>query len=328
MTVSDSKMRAVVVSRFGGPEVLERVELPVPVPLPTELLVRVHAAGVNPIDWKTRNGAGVAAVVGAPPFVPGWDVSGVVEEIGFGATAFAPGDEVFGMPWFPRAAGGYAEFVTAPSRQFVRKPANLTHEQAAAVPLAALTAWQALVTTAQVGAGDRVLIHGAAGGVGHFAVQIAKIMGAHVTATARSVHRPWLRQLGVDECIDYTQERFDDRGADQDIILDLVGDVHATTDRSIRLIRPGGMILLFASDPSPVAVAEADRGGVRVVPFIVEPDGAALGAIAEHLRTGTMTVNVTRTYPLEEAARAHREREARHPGGKAVLAIKCPPCEA
>ncbi len=157
-------MRAVIQDSFGGSEVLRIQDMPRPAPAPTEVLVRVHAAGVNPVDWQTRAGGGMAGVLGEPPFILGWDVSGVVEQTGFGVTTLKTGDAVYGMPRFPRAAGGYAEFVTGPSRQFARKPASTDHEHAAAVPMAALTAWQALVDTADAQAGQRVLIHAAAGG--------------------------------------------------------------------------------------------------------------------------------------------------------------------
>ena len=158
-------MRIITQSTFGGPEVLELGEAPVPAPLPTEVLVRVRAAGVNPVDWKTRAGKGMAGVLGDPPFTLGWDVAGVVEDVGVGVTTLEPGDAVLGMPWFPRAAGAYAEYVTAPSRQFTRKPPDLTFEEAGGLPLAGLTAWQILVDTANVQPGQRVLITAAAGGV-------------------------------------------------------------------------------------------------------------------------------------------------------------------
>src|SRR5689334_2850744 len=230
--VAMSTMRAVVQRGFGGPEVLTVAEVPRPAPLPTEVLVRVHAAGINPVDWKTRAGGGMAGLLGEDPFTPGWDVSGVVEEVGFGVTTLAPGDEVYGMPWFPRAAGGYAEFVTAPSRQFARKPRSITHEQAAAVPLAALTAWQSLIDTAHVQPGQRVLIHPAAGAGGHSAVQIARHPAPHRTGTASSARHDWLAGLGADQLIDYTAVPFEDvlTGADAgararvDVVLDLAGD--------------------------------------------------------------------------------------------------------
>lgn len=201
--MSDRTMRAVTINEFGGPDVLTTGRIARPEPLPTEVLVRVHAAGINPVDWKTRAGHGMAGLQ-TLPLILGWDVSGVVEEVGFGVTTLAPGDEVYAMPWFPRPAGAYAEFVTAPSRQFARKPDSLSHVEAAALPLAALTAWQALVDTARVTAGQRVLVHAAAGGVGHLAVQIAKHLGAEVIATAREPRHAWLKELGADETIDYT----------------------------------------------------------------------------------------------------------------------------
>src|SRR4051794_3949701 len=207
----DTAMKAVTQDSFGGPEMLRISSVPRPTPLPTEVLVRVHAAGVNPVDWKTRAGSGMSAVLGDPPFILGWDVAGVVTETGFGVTTLAPGDRVYGMPWFPRAAGAYAEYVTAPARQFARMPRTATFEQAAAVPLAALTAWQALVDTAKLTAGRRVLITAAAGGVGHFAVQIAKHLGAYVIAVAGPRNQEWLADLGADEVVDYTTKRFDEQ---------------------------------------------------------------------------------------------------------------------
>lgn len=257
-----STMRAVVQHAFGGPEVLQVQEVPRPVPLPTEVLVRVHAAGINPVDWKTRAGGGMAGVLGEPPFTLGWDVSGVVEEIGFGVTALKPGDEVYGMPWFPRAAGGYAEYVTAPARQFARKPANISHEQAAAVPLAALTAWQALVDTAGIRPGLRVLIHAAAGGVGHFAVQFAKHLGAQVTGTASRPRHDWLTELGADELIDYTAVRFEESAKDIDVVIDLVGDAHDNTStRSLDVLRPGGLIVAIPAGVSPELLEAAQSRG-------------------------------------------------------------------
>ena len=176
-------MRAVQVTRFGGPEVLNLTEVERPSPISTEVLVRVIAAGVNPVDCKTRRGEGVARWVGPPPFIPGWDVAGVVEATGYGVTRFKVGDTVYGMPRFPRQAGAYAEYVTAPSRQLALIPTNISPIEAAALPLASLTSWQSLVDVAQLGAGQTVLVHGASGGVGHLAVQIAKSRGASVIAT-------------------------------------------------------------------------------------------------------------------------------------------------
>ena len=313
-------MRAVVQDGFGGPEVLRVREVPRPEPLPTEVLVRVHAAGVNPVDWKTRGGSGMADLLGQPPFVLGWDVSGVVEAVGFGVTTLAVGDEVYGMPWFPRAAGGYAEYVTAPSRQFARKPATIGHEQAAAVPLAALTAWQALVDTADVRAGQRVLVHAAAGGVGHFAVQFAKHLGAQVIATASSARHAWLKELGADEVVDYTTVRFEDAARDIDVVIDLVGDAHDKTSlRSLEVLHPGGLLVAVPAGVSPELADAAAARGVRVTPFLVEPDGPALARIAALIDAGEVAVEVEEVFPLEQAAQAHIRGEHGRTRGKLVL---------
>jgi len=312
-------MRAAVQHTLGGPDVLEVTRIPRPVPLPTEVLVRVHAAGINPVDWKTRAGGGMAGVLGSPPFVLGWDVSGVVEATGAGVTTLAVGDEVYGMPWFPRAAGGYAEYVTAPSRQFARKPSSVTHTQAAAVPLAALTAWQALVDTAGLRAGQRVLVHAAAGGVGHFAVQFAKHLGAYVIATASARNHSWLFELGADEVVDYTAVRFEDAVAAVDVVLDLVGDGHdSTSTRSLSVLRPGGVLLAIPSGAAPELVAAGQKRDVRVTGFLVEPDGAALIQIAGLIDAGAVRVEA-KAYPLDQVARAHRDGEAGHTRGKLVL---------
>ena len=317
-----SSMRAVVQHSFGGPDVLRVEEVPRPVPLPTEVLVRVHAAGINPVDWKTRVGGAMAGVLGEPPFTLGWDVSGVVAEVGFGVTTLKVGDEVYGMPWFPRAVGGYAEYVTAPARQFARKPATISHEQAAAVPLAALTAWQALVDTADVQPGQRVLIHAAAGGVGHFAVQFAKHLGAHVTGTASRSRHDWLTALGADELIDYTTTRFEEAAKDIDVVIDLVGDArHNTSTRSLDVLRPGGLIVAIPAGVSPQLLQAAQKRGLRTSAFLVEPDGPALARIAALIDAGEVKVEVEEVFPLEQAAQAHTRGESDRTRGKLVLRV-------
>ncbi|MDR8411284.1 NADP-dependent oxidoreductase [Nonomuraea sp. 3-1Str] len=320
--MSTPTMRAISQSAFGGPEVLEPVRVPRPEPLPTEVLVRVHAAGVNPVDWKTRSGGGMAGVLGQPPFVLGWDVSGVVEEVGFGVTVWKPGDEVYGMPWFPRAAGAYAEYVTAPARQFARKPATLDHLRAAAVPLAALTAWQVLTDTAGVQAGQRVLVHAGAGGVGHLAVQFARHLGAHVITTASAAKHEWLRKLGAEETIDYTTTRFEDAVADVDVVIDLVGDGHDhTSTRSLGVLRPGGLLVAVPSGISPELMERAHAAGVRATPFLVEPDGPGLAHIAGLIDRGEAAIEVEAVLPLEQAAEAHRRGEEGRTRGKLVLGV-------
>jgi NADPH:quinone reductase-like Zn-dependent oxidoreductase len=311
-------MRAVIVERFGGPEVLEVVERDDPEPLPTEILVRVRAAGVNPVDFKTRQGSGMAPVLGEPPFVLGWDVAGTVEAVGRGVTRFAVGDEVFGMPWFPREAGAYAELVTAPSRQFAAKPRLADHIAAGALPLASLTAWQALVDTAGVSEGDRVLVHAAAGGVGHLATQIAKARGAHVFGTATAEKHDFLTAHGVDVPIDYENERFEEVATEVDVVLDLVG----TEDyglRSLDALGKGGVLIPVPSGADPTVFEAAQERGVRCTGILVEPDGRSLERIAELFDEGSLRVEVQDTVPLDDAAQAHEIAEGGRTRGKIVL---------
>ena len=315
-------MRAISQDTFGGPEVLRLVTVPRPEPLPTEVLVRVVAAGVNPVDYKTRAGGGMAGVLGDPPFVLGWDVSGVVEKVGFGVHTLNVGDEVYGMPWFPRPANAYAEYVTAPARQFARKPATISHDQAAAVPLAALTAWQTLVDAAHVEAGQRVLIHAAAGGVGHFAVQFAHHLGAHVIGTASYAKHDWLRKLGADELVDYSTARFEDAISDVDVVIDLVGDDHDdTSTRSLDTLRPGGLLVAVPSGVSTELLddAEATRPAGQRVPR--RAGRAALTQIAELVDAGAVAVEIEEVFPLERADDAHRRGESGRTRGKLVLHI-------
>ncbi|MFD8334485.1 NADP-dependent oxidoreductase [Streptomyces solisilvae] len=318
--MSEHTMRAVTIREFGGPEVLTAERVARPEPLPTEVLVRVHAAGINPVDWKTRAGQGMAGLQ-TLPMILGWDVSGVVEEVGFGVTTLAPGDEVYGMPWFPRAAGAYAEFVTAPSRHFARKPASVGHVEAASLPLAALTAWQALVDTAGVKAGQRVLVHAAAGGVGHLAVQFARHLGAEVVATAREPRHAWLKELGADEVIDYTRQPFEDVTGDIDVVIDLIGALDDTDARSVSVTRPGGLVVAIPGGVSERLATVAAQAGVGTSPFLVEPDATALHTIAGLVDSGAVRVEVERTFALEEAAEAHRLGETNRTRGKLVLTV-------
>jgi NADPH:quinone reductase-like Zn-dependent oxidoreductase len=311
-------MRAVTQDRFGGADVLTVATRPVPTPLPTEVLVRVHAAGVNPVDWKTREGRGMAAVLGEPPFVLGWDVAGVVEQVGFGVTTLAVGDRVFGMPWFPRQAGAYAEYVTAPSRQLARTPDALTDEQAAAVPLAALTAWQALTDAADVRPGDRVLVTAGAGGVGHLAVQLAEHLGAHVTATASARNHDWLRALGADEVVDHREPGYLSTVKDVDVVLDLVG---ADPAGLAATLRPGGTFVAVPGGVSAELAAEAARAGFRATGILVEPDGSALRTIADLFADGSLRVEIADVFPLEDVAAAHEVGETNRTRGKLVLRV-------
>jgi len=316
-SLAPTRMRAICQDIAGGPEVLKLVEIDRPHPGPAEVLVRVHAAGVNPVDWKTRARGQYSTGV-RPPFGLGFDVSGVVEQVGPGVAIFAPGDEVFGMPRFPHPAGAYAEFVVAPSRHFAGKPSNVDHLHAAALPLAALTAWQALVDTANVQPGQRVLIHAAAGGVGHVAVQIAKARGAHVIGTASAGKHDFLRDLGVDEPVDYTTTDFGSL-RDIDFVLDSLGGDY--TSRSLRTLRPGGVLVsLLPMDPSfPENLAR--EFGVRATRLLVEPDHAGMQAIAGLVRAGQLRPRIDCVYPLAQAAQAHEHGETNRAVGKIVLSV-------
>jgi NADPH:quinone reductase-like Zn-dependent oxidoreductase len=310
-------MRAIRQDALGPPEVLQIAELERPQPGPTEVLVRVGAAGVNPVDWKTRAGGGR---LGEPPFTVGWDVAGVVEELGYGVTRFDVGDRVFGMPHFPREAAAYAEYVTAPSRQFARIPGGLSETEAAAMPLGSLTAWQTLHDTAAIKPGQRVLIQAAAGGVGHLAVQIAKAAGAYVIGTARAEGHDFLRELGVDDPIDYTSEDVGAAVRDVDVVLDLVGG--ETGRGSLPALRDGGLIINVPSGGDLEALRRAAGERVRVAAFLVEPDRVGMEAIAALVAEGKLRVRVADTLALEHAARAHARGEAGEiGGGKLVLDV-------
>ncbi|MGI5273803.1 NADP-dependent oxidoreductase [Nonomuraea sp. CA-218870] len=310
-------MLAITQDSLGGPEVLKVTETDRPVPGPTEVLVRVEATSVNPTDWKTRATGGL---LGAPPFTLGHDVSGVVEDSGIGQVLYAPGDEVFGMLRYPFGNGAYAQYVTAPSRHFVRKPPAADHVEAAAVPLAALTAWQALVDVAGLKEGQRVLVHAAAGGVGHFAVQIAKARGAHVIGTASAGKHEFLRRLGADELVDYRAVDFAETVRDVDVVLDgIAGDYG---HRSLRVLRPGGTLVTLALSAMDEAVHdEAAALGIRSAAMLVEPDHAAMRTLAALMEAGRLRAEVAAVLPLTEAAKAHELGETGRTTGKIVLTV-------
>jgi NADPH:quinone reductase-like Zn-dependent oxidoreductase len=292
-------MKAVSQDELGGPEVLKLVTLPTPEPGVSEILIRVHAAGVNPIDGANRQ---TGALIGQPPFVLGWDVSGTVEAVGLGVTLYKPGDEVFGMLPFPQGHGAYAEYAVGPTRVFVPKPDRLDHVHAAAVPMVGLTAWQALVDTAGVGDGSRVLINAAAGGIGHLAVQIAKARGAHVTALASAANVDFVRSLGADEAIDYKSTDFTEVVHDQDVVLDIVGGDYPA--RAVDVLKPGG-ILVSTQPPSLGGVAEAAaERGIRVAGIIAEAAEVGMSALADLAATGKLVPTIAATFPLQDASAA------------------------
>lgn len=310
-------MRAIRQDTLGGPEVLREVEVERPSPAPGQILVRVRAAGVNPTDWKHRE---MGLFLGDPPFVLGWDASGTVEEVGFGVTLFKPGDAVFGMVPYPTGAGTHAEFVTGPTRAFAHKPDEVDHVQAGAVPLAALTAWQALVDTAVLHEGQRVLVHAAAGGVGHLAVQIAKARGAHVTGTASEEKRDFVFGLGADEVIDYRTTDFAEAVEDMDVVLDpIAGADHLA--RSVRTLGTGGVLVTLLPFDSPEAKEEAARRDVNVEQLLVEHDHQGMRSIAALMARGKLRATIAGTFPLAEAARAHEHGETNRTSGKLVLTV-------
>jgi NADPH:quinone reductase-like Zn-dependent oxidoreductase len=315
---AQATMRAIATPRWGAPDVLEQVMVPRPVPGPTEILVAVHAAGVNPTDWKARATGGFG-LWGDPPIL-GYDVSGVVEATGPGASLFEPGDEVFGMPRFPEQAGAYAEYVAAPSRHFAHKPDGLDHVHAAALPLVGLTAWQALSEVARVQPGQRVLIHAAAGGVGHVAVQVAKALGAHVIGTASAPKHELLRSLGADELIDYLATDFAEALRDLDVVLDPIGGDYAL--RSLAVLRRGGVHVSLPRPTDPAVEARALELGVSTGWTLVEPDRGGLLAIKDLVETGQLRVELAEVLPLAEAAEAHRLGETNRTTGKLVLAVR------
>lgn len=297
-------MKAISQAVFGGPEVLETVEVPKPSPRAGQVLVRMYATSVNPADWKQRSGLG--SYLREPPFTLGFDVAGTVEAVGAEVGEFRPGDEVHGM--VASRTGTYSEYVLARAETLALRPSALDHIRAAAIPTAGLTAWQSLDRSG-LRSGERILIHAAAGGVGHLAVQFARLRGAEVIATARLVNHEFVRSLGADEVIDYTTTDFTEAAQDVDVVLDLVGGDYGP--RSLRVLRAGGRVVgTQASD------AEADPRYERVMG---RPDASDLKAIGALCDQQEIRVHIDRVLPLTEIADAHRLSESGRVRGKIVL---------
>jgi NADPH2:quinone reductase len=312
-------MKAVRIHGYGAADAMVLEEMPRPQPAAGEVLVRVHAAGVNPIDYRTRSGAGIAPRYWKDVTMPvgiGWDVSGVVEA----GEGFSPGDEVFGLVRFPAPAGTYAEYVTAPAAHLARKPKNISHTEAAALPLPSVTAWMALFDTAKLEAGQSVLVHAAAGGVGHLAVQMARWKGAKVTGTASGRNEAFVRGLGAGHFIDYTARHFDEVAKDIDVQFDTVGK--AVQDRCWGVMKKGGIVVSIVPDHGPLSQEKAAQYGVRVANVGVRPNGATLAAIAKLVEAGHLKPSVEKAYPLAEAAAAHADLERGHTRGKIVLEVR------
>lgn len=296
-------MRAQVIDRTGDAARFRAADVPIPAPLLSEVLVRVVAAGVDPLDVQTRRGAGVAAGIAAYPAVLGFGFSGVVAAAPYASHPLPPGTEVFGTVAFPRSGGTYAEYAVAPSLSLARKPVTLSHVEAAGVPLAALTAWGMVVDTARAHSGQRILVHGASSGVGHFAVQLAAHFGAHVTATGAGGDLTWLRGLGASIAL----ERADQVSGGVDVVVDLVGDA------PVAQLRPRG--LLITASPGTAV------DGVRVTGYRPAPDGGVLSTIARLLDAGSVRAYVDRVFDLADVDAAHAELESGRIRGTLALRI-------
>ncbi|MFJ9948841.1 NADP-dependent oxidoreductase [Kitasatospora sp. NPDC091207] len=317
-------MRAVRLHAFGEPEELVYEEVPRPAPGPGEVLVRVHAAGINPPDWYARRGFVNFPVrlrpTWAPPLILGSDISGVVAALGEGVTTWQPGDEVFGLVNFPGLPSGYAEYAVAPATHLAGRPRSLGHIEAAAVPMAGLTAYQFVFEHLRSRPGRTVLVNGAAGGVGHFAVQLVKAAGAEeVIGVASGRHEEFLRGLGVDRFVDYTRTPAEEVVRDADLLIDTVGGPEA--HRLLPTVRRGGRI-------APVFLGEYHRERAAALGITindgmwqVRSSGSDLAALAELLDTGKVRVGIDRVFPLREAAAAHRHAEQGHLQGKIVLRV-------
>jgi NADPH:quinone reductase-like Zn-dependent oxidoreductase len=315
-------MRALVIDRTGDAGELHTADVPRPIRVSDEVVVRVIAAGVNPIDVKTRAGRGVAAAISAFPAVLGNDVAGVVETVPYAAHPLQPGDRVYGMARVPRTSGSYAEFVSVSSMSLAPMPASLGFAEAAAVPLAALTAWGAVVDTARAHDGQRMLIHAGSGGVGHFAVQLAAYFGADVTATCSGPNVGFVQGIGARRVVDYRAERFEQVVSEQDVVIDLVGNVaDDTASRSLAVLRRNGLIVTVPTGASPTLAEEAEARGIRATGYSVSPDARTLAVITRLIDDGAVRVHVERELPLEEGAEAHRLVEAGHVRGKIVLRV-------
>lgn len=309
-------MKAIRMHNYGGPEVLNYEDAPRPQPQTGEVLVRVHAAGVNPIDWKVREGYLNEFLPHKFPLIPGWDLSGVVEGIGSDVSRFKKGDEVFGLP-DPMRDGAYAQYSVVRESQVAPKPKSLHHMRAAALPLAALTAWQSLFDIAQLRPGQRILIHGAAGGVGHFAVQLAKWKGAHIIGTASVKNHELLYELGADEVIDYNTLRFEDLARKIDVVLDAIGG--DTQERSFQVLNKGGILVSLVQPPT---AEKAQAHGVCAMMAAAQPNGEQLAEIANIIDAGNLAPVIDRILPLSEARRAHELSQSGHTHGKIVLRVK------
>lgn len=311
-------MEAAILPRFGEAAAFTIAEIPIPRPSAGQLLVKIKAAGLNPVDYKTRTGKGQAAQFTLPAIL-GWDIAGLIADAGQGAHKFKPGDRIFGMSNFPKPANAYAQFAVVQEDEFALVPDNVSDEMAGATPLAALTAWEALFDHAQLKAGMRVLIHAAAGGVGHIAVQLARITETYVIGTASAQNHAWVKELGANEVIDYREQRFEEVVDPVDVVIDMMGA--ETSLRSLDIIKPGGIMVCLPSmyKDDPAVLAKAKEKNVQVIWPSVRPSGARMEQIAALMENGKLTVKVAAVFSLKDVAKAHQLLETHHVQGKVVL---------
>jgi NADPH:quinone reductase-like Zn-dependent oxidoreductase len=313
-------MKAVVLTEPGGAENLQLQEVEKPQPKNDEVLVQVHALSINPVDIKTRKGGALyASMKEHPPVILGWDISGIVTAVGSDVRRFKEGDSVFGMVNFPGHGRAYAEFVAAPAAHLARKPSTITHAQAAATTLAALTAWQVLFGQAGLSKGQHVLVHAAAGGVGHFAVQLAKHYGARVTGTASEANARFLQEIGVDRHIDYTAQKFHEVLTDVDVVLDPIGG--ETTAQSLEVLRPGGTLISIVGGVKDHLAPVVEKRKVQAKNYLVHSSGADMEQLADLLESGALKPYISHHFPLEEMARAHGQIETGKTRGKVVVVL-------
>lgn len=316
---TNASMRHVIYSQFGERDVLQVVHSDIPEPGAGQVLIRVHGAGLNPIDWKTRKGLGFAArqIEDSLPWTPGYDVAGEVVDVGDDVTTLVPGDRVMGMIGFAADGGSYAEYALAGADELAIVPEELDLVTAGALPLAALTAWQALFEMAELEAGQKILIHAGAGGVGHFAVQFALERGAHVIATASAANRDFLSELGVHEVIDYRESDAADECFGLDVVLDLIGG--AAGKRSLSCLGEGGVLVTIPTATADDIISAAEELGLRAHGMTVRPDAFDLDEIAELIEGGDVKVHVSKVFSLAQVADAHELLEGGHVRGKLVL---------
>jgi len=319
---TQATMRAVMIHEFGGPDVLRFEDVPIPRPQPHNVMVRVRAAGVNPVDWKLREGLMATLPL---PMIMGIDFSGTVESVGEAVEKFSVGEEVFGQVEADNV-GSYAEYCVAPDFAIAHKPDALDHAHAAALPVSALTAWQALFDLGKLQADQTVLIHAATGGVGGFAVQFAKWKKARVIGTASTQSANLARSLGADEVVDYRKTKFEDVVRDVDLVLDLIGG--NTQERSFKVLKRGGMIVSTVQPPS---LEKLEHFAVRGVMVRQKPNGEQLKAIGDLVASGAVKVNIEAIMPLNKAREAQERSQAGHAHGKIVLEVSkewlLPPAE-